>query len=504
MQSIALCRGSMRGRMDSKLKYHADVLSDLHKVWKPHPGQVQAGKELFYNNKKRIFLQCGRKWGKSEFLIYSLYRWCLLYPNSWSYYFAPFQDQIKDLIWSNNRMPNFLSPELMKKYGVTVNNSDKRVMFGNGSFIKADGADNHQKSRGYSATGLCVIDEYKDVNPEFEDSFLPNLAITDAPLLIVGTPPDSSENGFERWKKEVENVKKSPVGYYSNMPSMTNPYISKEFFERKEEELRAKGEYWRFEKEYLARLVTAAGNNIFPMLSIVKHHRTYEDMMRVIGIFPKQWDFYGGFDPGSAKCFAFLAVAINRYSKQIFVLDQIYATKLADCRVDNIIPKAVSIMRAIMPHQDRWHCVYDYAATWFANEAQSPEYEDMLTLMPCTKDLKNKETKLSLIKDILLKDGLFAMSERCIQDGGGLYWEMEKYATDDNGKIPKENDHANDTLRYILNAANYHRVEDIEPLSEQDLFPDRKGFRLHDDYSLKGDGLYDDIDNDLFDSEHTY
>lgn len=487
--------------LNSKLMYHSQVLTDLASVFTPHSGQVPIGKAIFHDNKKRIFVQCGRKFGKTEITLYCLYRWAMLYPNSYCYYFAPFQDQIKDLIWSNNRLPAFLTPKLMEKYKVTVNNSDKRIMFGNGSFIKADGADNHQKGRGYSATGLVVYDETKDINPLFHDGFEPNLAITDAPLLMIGTPPDASEEGFSRWIKWSEEVKKSPVGFFINRPSMTNPHVSKDYFVRKEAELREKGELWKWKKEYLAELVRAAGNNIFPMLNHNTHIKSYKDMMDIIGIYPKQWDFYTSFDPGSAKCFAVLFIAINRYSKQIFVLDQIYATKLEECRVDNILPLAIKKMKEIMPHQDRWLCVYDYAATWFMNEAQSPEYIEDISLIPCTKDLKNKENKLSLIKDILLKPSFFFMSEKCVNKDLGLFWEMEKYATDDKGKIPKENDHAIDAFRYALNAANYHRVEDAEPLEEHEQFPERRGFRMSNDYSLNDkESMYGDLDNSLFDS----
>jgi hypothetical protein len=420
-------------------------------------------------------------------------------PNMWCYYIAPFKDQIRDLCWSNGRLPFFLNNKLMEKYGITVNNSDFRVSFRNGSFIKCDGADNYEKGRGYSATGLVVYDEFKDHNPNFHDGFEPNLGITDAPLMIIGTPPDASEDSFDRWCSIADDCVRSPVGFHIQMPSMTNPHINKDFFIRKEAELRERGELWKWQKEYLAMRVKAAGNNIFPMLDMGKHYQSYSCMMRTIGIYPKQWDFYGAFDPGSAKCFAFLAIAINRYSKQIFVLDQIYATKLADCRVDHIIPKAIAIMREIMPHADSWHCVYDYAATWFANEAQSPEYVEDINLFPCVKDLKNKENKLSLIKEILLKNGMFLISERCIQKDGGLYWEMEKYATDDKGKIPKENDHAIDALRYALNAANYYSLEDAEPLTEHEQFPDRRGFRRSNDYSMnEGDSIYGDLDNRLF------
>ena len=490
---------------NDNLLFHSQVLTDLHSVFTPHSGQISVGKALFYDGKKRVFVECGRKWGKTEMLIYSLFRTCLMNPKQFCYYIAPFKDQIKDLVWSNGRLPFFLPQKMMEKYGITINNSDFRVSFRNGSFIKCDGADNYEKGRGYSATGLVVYDEFKDHNPNFHDGFEPNLGITDAPLMIIGTPPDASEDSFARWCSIADEALNSPVGFHICMPSMTNPHISKDFFERKEQELKAKGEYWKWQKEYLAMRVRAAGNNIFPMLNQETHVKSYKHMMEIIGCFPKQWDFFTSFDPGSAKCFAVLFVAINRYSKQIFVLDQIYATKLEECRVDNILPKAINKMKDIMPHQDSWLCVYDYAATWFMNEAQSPQYVEDIVLIPCTKDLKNKETKLSLIKDILIKPQSFYMSERCVDKDKGLFWEMEKYATDDKGKIPKENDHAIDALRYALNAANYHKVEMDEPITEQELYPERRGFKYGNDYSMKeGDSVYGDLDSDLFGDSNSY
>ena len=109
-----------------------------------------------------------------------------------------------------------------------------------------------------------------------------------------------------------------------------------------------------------------------------------------------------------------------------------------------IFPRAQKIMREIAPNY-QWYQAYDNAATWFANEVQA-EYNIGLT--PCTKDINKKEEKLSVIKDFLLED-LFVMSTRC----QGLISEMSTYATDDEGKIPKKNDHAIDAVRYLMNAA---------------------------------------------------
>jgi len=479
---------------DDKLFFHTQVLTDLHTVFTPHKGQIPIGKALFMDNKKRVFIECGRKFGKTEIVLYCLYRWALLYPNSYCYYIAPFKDQIKDLVWANGRLPFFLTDELMKKYKVTVNNSDFRVIFGNGSFIRCDGADNYEKGRGYSATGLCVYDEFKDHNPKFHEGFEPNLAITDAPLIFIGTPPSSDEGGFDRWCTTADEIVSSPIGFYINRPSMTNPHVSKEYFIRKESELRLKGELWKWQKEYLAKRVRAAGKTIFPMLDKNKHVKSKQEMMATINMSFKHWDYFVAFDPGSAKCFAVVIGAVNRYSKQVFILDEIYATEQKDTFVSSIVPLTIEKMRKIYPIINDWTCVYDYAAAWFYNEVQN-QYSEDLTIFPCEKDLKNKETKLSLIKDMLLK-GFLILSDECQK----LFWEMEKYATDDNGKIPKEDDHAIDALRYLLNAAHYHQVPSNEPESEIQLFPERRGFRLNNDYSMKEEDLNGIDDNDFFHS----
>jgi len=77
--------------------------------------------------------------------------------------------------------------------------------------------------------------------------------------------------------------------------------------------------------------------------------------------------------------------------------------------------------------------------------------------MPTQKFLNKKEHGLSLIKDLLIHD-LVVISDRC-ED---LITEMEKYAKDDKGNIPKKDDHLIDCFRYLLGAANYDMVEVLE------------------------------------------
>jgi len=481
---------------DSKLLYHSQVLTDLATVFTPHPGQVAIGKALFYDDMKRIFIESGRKFGKTEMVIYILYRWCMLYPNSWCYYIAPFQNQIDDLVWANGRMPNFLPEKLMKKYNITVNNSEKRIYFNqNNSFIKCDGADNHEKGRGYSATGVSVYDEFKDHNPKFHDGFEPNLAITDAPLIFVGTPPDESEDSFERWCSIADEVRDSEVGFHITRPSYTNPHISMAYFERKYKELKAKGELWKWEKEYMAKRVNAGSLSIFPMLDSALHVVDYKDTMRRILDNHDDWEFYICFDPGTATVFGVLLVAMNKYSKEVIALDEIYADNFATNSAGIVIKEAKAKIFDIMPDIERWHGIYDYAATWFLNEYQT-NYDFDLFLHPCEKDLKNKENKLSLIKDMLLGNFLM-MTEKCKK----LFWEMKKYSTDEHGRIKKKNDHLIDDLRYILNAMNYDKVPSEKPLPESELMKNRRMITMEEDVDdLKQGDIFGSIDSELFDN----
>jgi len=473
----------------TSVKLTADILADLHSVFKPHEGQVLVGRALFYENKKLVINETGRKNGKTELLVYSLYRWAMTNPGSFNYYFAPLAVQIADLVWKNGRLPNFLPEALQKKYIKSINNTEMRIVFKDGSFIKCDGTDSYEKARGYSATGLTVIDEGKDCHPQFFNAFEPNLAITDAPILIVGTPSYDDNNFLTR---KAEEAKISPTGAYFNFPSHMNPHISKEYLKRKEQEFKDRGEYDVFEVEYLAKRVKIGSKYIFPMLkkSMVKNH---DELISIVESNRRDYDFFMAYDPGSSKCFAVLFMAVHRFDRNIIVLDEIYATKLGENSTRQIVPMSIDKANAINRNRDDWMACYDYAAQWFASEV-SFEYPDYpYPLFPCEKDIKNKEAKLSLIKDIMLK-GLLTISDRCEK----FYWEMDNYKLNDKNIVIKENDHLLDSFRYALNLASYHTIEGAKALDFTQRY--KTGTIEQDLHRMKEEDLYGDIDAGLFDT----
>jgi len=437
-------------------QYLATVLHDLHSVWQPHQGQIGVGHALFYQNKRRVFTRCGRKWGKTEMSLYVLHRWAMTTPNAQFYYIAPYYNQASEIIWKPGRLQNFLGCH-KDKYIESIHETDKRVVFKNGSFIKLVGSDNYDAGRGFNPDG-AIYDEFKDHDYRFHQGFSDNLLAKKAPLLIVGTPPELFDHFFVRTEEEF---KLDPRGAYFKRSTHTNPYIDKQELELEKQAAINKGEWAKYMREIEAEIVPGGANAIFPMLEIPRydekgefignsrHVVKHDELIAEISQYPKDWKYYAAYDPGSSSCFAALFAAVNVFSKKLVILDEIYEKRKIEMSTRRIYPRAKIKMKELAPRYD-WYQVYDNAASWFYNEVMA-EYRE--ALIPCDKDVNKKEEKLSVMKDFLLED-LFIISDRC----KGLIQEMSTYATDDEGKIPKKNDHAIDAARYLMNAAHLNTV----------------------------------------------
>lgn len=461
------------------LSYEVQVIEDLSLCWEPHPEQAKVKNALFYDNKKLVFIECGRKYGKTEALCYILYRFAMLFPRSACYYIAPFQKQAKEIVWANGRLQNFFQPivdpktkrthrghtyaeslqirdELIDKYGLRVNDSEMRLWFGNGSFLKLDGADNHQAYRGISPS-IIVYDEFKDHHPKFHVGMDPNLAAFDAPLVIVGTPTEGDESNCNQFNSLADFAKVDENSAYFNAPTSCNPHISKKFLDRKKAELFARGEDDKWYREYEAKRVKSGAKSIFPMFEdmekgeYTRHVRPRADLKNLVFKSRKDWQFFMVFDPASASTFGVLFGAINKFNKKVVILDEIYEQKKANMSAGMIFPRALEILDKYSVIHSDVRFIYDNAATWFANEVG---IQFGYGLEPCMKDIKEKESRLSLIKDMFNYNFLL-ISEDCVK----LRWEIGEYRTDENNKILKENDHLLDCLRYMLANAYYNRLE---------------------------------------------
>jgi hypothetical protein len=185
-------------------------------------------------------------------------------------------------------------------------------------------------------------------------------------------------------------------------------------------------------------------------------------------------------DPGTTTCFAGLIGCINPYTRKIYILDEIYEKDQSMTSTRMIYPRLEKLAKIWYPGssiQDDWMKVTDEAAAWFANEAMQ-QYNVYFT--PTAKHIHKKEAGLSLIKDVLIHDFL-CISDKC----ENLFKEMQEYAKDDKGNIPKKNDHLIDCLRYLLGAANYNMHEAFEQVSlpdpEKELWKDVRKYNYVDD-----------------------
>jgi hypothetical protein len=442
---------------DQRLVNYTDVIQRLHSSWTPHTGQIPIGQALFYDRIREIFLECGRNFGKTEFIDYAVWRTAMTTPNSTNYIFYPLLKQAKEVIWKSKRVLEFGPSDWI----AGTNDTELRITLKNGAFIKLDGSDNTESYRGVKIKNgsLVVMDEFKDFKPEFYEAIEPNFI--DAYVLIAGTPPERDDCQFI---EVADEFARNPKKVHFNRTCFDNPHISRDFLNSKRDELYIKGDGDIWEREYLAKRVKGGKRSIFPMISSFET-TPHRDLIREISRDKSSLEWYIIADPGSATCFAQLFVAINPYTRMIYMLDEIYETDAAETSVGKIGRKMIEKRNELFEFKESWELGHDEAAKWYENELFDQFGIDSL---PVKKKESDKETGLSLIKDIFI-EGKIRISDRC----KNLMAEMGNYVKDRNGKIPKENDHLIDCFRYLLILAQYDLNKKDKPLMEKE----REDFR---------------------------
>jgi len=467
----------------------AQIVADLNNAWQPHEGQVKVGKALFKEGKKRIAVQCGRKWGKSEFGVYALWLYALTHPGAECYYIAPQLKQAKEIVWDNFRLQSCNTsgnPQLVEhadnlsKYVKNIREAQCRLNFKNGSFIKVDGSDNFNAHRG-TRPHFIVYDEAGFMDGRFHTVMSPNLLVHKAPLLSLTTPPET-----ENWYiKYAEDCKSREDGYYTEAPSWENNMIPglKEEIERERKILYARGEGDVFQREFCGKFVFGGSNAIFPMVNpgmMQKHDVIIDEIARD----RKKLQWYAIVDPGYVTCFAVLFACYNPYTKQVYWLDCIYETEIANMSDDQIWPRMVRRMMDLYPNStlpsyeeletnggSDWVIISDENPAGFRRNI--PSMFGVSIRASGKKPLK-KEEGLSLIKDQLINDRI-TISKRC----DPLVQEMVRYIREPNGNIPKKGDHLIDTVRYLNLAIRYQFqvteqvAKEVDPL---DKIKNRKSF----------------------------
>lgn len=472
--------------MDPRLIQTAQILKDIYKDVKPHDKQSLILRDLFYNNVKDIYVECGRKFGKTFLLVDALRRYALLNPNAGCYYIAPFQKQAREILWVSKALHRMIPQHYIKG----VNNTEMRITLYNDAFIKLDGADNHESYRGI-APHILGYDEIKDHDPAFHVAMNPNRAVYNAPLIVIGTPPET-EGPATDMKHDFES---NPKKRYYNFPSSCNPHISKEWLENEREALFKRGEHDTWYREYEAKFVRGGKNAIFPMLDEKVHFHAHEKLLAEISRDKHKLEWYCTADPGSTSVFAVLFLAINQFTKKVYILDEIYETNQEQTTTSSIMPRIADNV-AILCYGGSWRFTYDEAASWFASESRALGYDPTWSPTKKSEMPKDPMTKepwgLSIMKDIMINNQV-AISDRCVKTKWELLNYVRIYNRNNDVKVPKRNDHLIDCIRYTLSRAYYKIPEKKEPPKEiSGVMRERKIYTLEDD--IKADLIEDFYD----------
>lgn len=461
--------GASRILNDARFKNLADLLGKLNAGWTPHAGQVQVGEQIFVNGARRIFLECGRKWGKTEFCADICWRLGNMIQGGQIYYFGAYAKAVREFLWAPGRLQNHGPAEYVKE----THKTEMRLTFTSETFVKLDGSDEFKISKGFNPD-VVILDEFADYSEDFWVAMSPNFASKDTIVIIVSSPPWilESEPGkpviftriadlWAKYQKEAEKQGKRSKYVYINQPTSCNPNIPQAWLEEEERALREMGLEDVWEREYLARRVIGGGKRIISNFDRTKHIFSHDWIMknkieRNKGIL--QWLTVT--DP-SNSAFGVVHMAINPYSKEVYWLDEILEKEESETTEQALWPRIEEKENELYPDenedQDRFLRVCDEAAKWWiVGCANDPEIN--IHFDPTEKHLNSKEFGLSLLRSIFRFNKGF-VSDRC----EWLAWQIENYRKDKRGQIPKANDDLIDASRYGLHKVSYYLSADDVP-----------------------------------------
>lgn len=528
----------MKKKTKQQLNLTQQIMSDLRSVWKPYTprvlpkdhifwqdvnpesakwypknGQADIGKAILSGKYDLVVVELARQTGKSALLNAVPWYKGLMTPASATYYFAPLRKQVKDFVWNKQRAQTMNATAAVNLDGTPntdvlktfeqrckkyikgkPDNQEMMITWLNNSQFLVDGADNIDARRGVTAN-MVILDECRDMKPGIYDAMKPSIKVRRGCVVAISSSP-YAEGEFTTLVKLAKDPN-NPKSIYFKSPSWMNPYMPLEDLEHTRAEYVLRDELDIWQREYCSEMIIGGSRSIFPMVKgneFVPHRQVMNQVRQLDNL-----EFYCVADPGSAdngSAFAVLFAAYHPFTRQIFLLDEIYATKEGSKSTGAIEPLIASKIQELAPYLDKdcWNFVYDEAATWFRNEMQDRQYG----FNPTMKRSHGKDQGLSTIKDAWVKNHV-VMSDNCQM----LMWELTQYIRNDKGKIPNKDDHLIDTLRYLLAACHYHITQD-DPYEAR--FPTKgeltKGYTVEDD--LRRWGAFNILGNDPTDDWLSY
>ena len=434
-------------------QYHQRISSlhaYLHNAGRfPHLGQFPVLRAFFQDRKKVIMGQCGRSHGKSEEILYITWRFAVTNPGSEIYIICPEIKQAKKIYWLPKRLQSYGPREFVED----IRESELRVIFDNGSTIMLDGCENFDSLRGIKPR-LVVYDEFQHHTKDFDEEVMqPNLASGKVSLVVMGTPPKRVCYYTDFREHLLDDIANGDTSkFYVELPTEANPTMDRLWLANKRQELIKRNRYNVWLREYEGKLAFDTESAIFPFFDDKlngKHVKPHRVVMDMVYRDRKKLNFYAIFDPGTATVFAVLFAAVNPYTNQIFIIDEIYATSKEEMNASAIWRTAKAKMEEICDYEERWNLYYDEAAAWFPNEIGQG-------LIPTSK-LQYSKLRMadegrpgeSVLNTIMEDKNKFVVSEGAKK----FIWEMINYVVNEKGEYPRRDDHLMDGLFYFVQEA---------------------------------------------------
>lgn len=447
----------------------ADRLRELHANKRFHSFQVKVFDAIFKEGKKRIFIRKGRKGGGTETALYPLVRIAGTRPGAACYLIGPTEVGQCEICWDNRRLHNFIP----KEWNANFNEQRHRVRLPNQSFIKVNGSNDVDGSRGWEGD-IFVWDEYKDHNPLAMENCYPNVMSRDAIWIVLGTPPTSRENHY--YKKEME-IREDPDWAFFHWTPWDNPFLpgGHDYLRKEKAKYIAAGNWDLWEIEYEAKYVFNSNRKVIPDFT-EDNVMPRSVIMEMLARDKKHLKWFTAIDPGYSTCFGVLFACINPYTNQIFWLDEIYSTD----RRENA---AIDMWPLIRERQKRlfdgsWVTIFDNAAQGFATECHAINRDRgwKTPLVPTFKQKGDEDTYFRILNSVFKIGGQSYVSAECRK----FIWEMNEYETDEDDKYVDENNHLLDCARYILKQSRF--TPTLKPIEVKTVSPyaHHKAERLED------------------------
>lgn len=406
-------------------------------------------------------------------MLYCLVRWALTHPNAQVYWFAPKAKQAREIVWESQRLQTFVP----KKYVSKIKNTEMRVQYFNGSFVKLDGSDEYEQYRGIEPDA-AGYDELKDFDHRFDTAFRPNLGPKKAPLIVAGTPPRNNITpGEMKFHALAAEAKRRPDGFYKECASWERKdpewLLELESIKIQFEARAAMGDQdamneWRV--EYGGQYIQGGPGSIFPMFQEGLHTKPRAQILDELRQRLFDCDFYCIADPGNKECFCVVFYVHDVKRGMLYAVDEIYEQDQSENSIAQIYPRIIEKINSIYPYENGWNYIYDEAELWFKVNMMA-NYEDP-GWRPTRKSLYRQraaEAKpyLGHIKDGFVRYQFFVANE-CVN---GIK-EIKGYSKDENGNIPKKHDHWIDTARYLFAETNFEFSPEV-PEEEPRILPSR-------------------------------